>query len=1026
MIKLSNLTRIKSQKAVLGLVVCRTFNSFLIVIFLLPLFGYSTKIENSSILKDNRITQKFSVNGKVNDENGIPLPGASIVEIGTSNGVVTDFQGNFSLNVSSINTRISISYVGFETQEKIVDLNNLMIINLSPASEQLSEVVVIGYGISRRKDLTGAVDLVKAEDFNKGQTTSIQQLVQGKMAGVSVTTDGGAPGTGANILIRGVGSLNLTSNPLYVVDGLPLDVRESIDTESESGGVSHRGVRNPLNLINPNDIESITVLKDASATAIYGSRAANGVIVITTKSGAAGADKLSFTFNSKATSFIPTEFLDILNADEIKKIINTTGNPVLMNQLGNRNTDWQGVIYNTSFGTDNALSVNGNILGTPMRVSFGYTNQDGILQGDNFERLTASLSLSPKFLDNSLRMNLKGRLMNTKNRFANQAAIFESARFNPTLPVFDPNSPFGYTTYLNEDGTLQRPLTPSNPQALLDLVSNNSTVKRYVGSIKADYYLPFLKGMTATVNTGFDIVDSDGSKITDPSAPTTSEKFNGIQTVYNNGTTNLLFDAYLNYSGKLLKNNVNVTTGYSYQSFETEDAFMRSDSFLDDQNNVDPNATILAGFEDQFESTLLSYFGRLNYDINGKYLLTATLRADASSKLNPDDRWGYFPSLALAWNLSEEKFMKDGFFDALKLRIGYGEVGNVNGLQDYTFLTRYFQSSSNASYQIGDDFITTFRPEPINQNLRWEVGSTLNVGLDYSILKQRVSGSLNAYIKKTNDLIAESIVDPLTNFGNSIAANIGDMENKGIEFDINGVLISKSDFQLEMGFNFTVNNNEITKLKNPQEVGPISGTLGDRVQRHEVGHAPFSFYVYKQIYDKSGNPIEGAFEDLNGDGIINGEDRYFYKDPFAKAIMGLTINLNYKNFDVNLVSRANLGNYVYNNNAALGNFQDLISNGAVKNVNSSFLQTGFLNITTENLTSDYWIENASFLRLDNITLGYTFDKLFNNSELRLYATGANLFVITNYSGIDPEIFNGIDNNFYPRPKTVTLGLDFNF
>ncbi|PWE00890.1 SusC/RagA family TonB-linked outer membrane protein [Marinilabilia rubra] len=969
--------------------------------------------------------QPKTISGIVTDAStGEALPGVTIVVKGTTQGTVTDFQGNYNLDVETGETLV-FSFIGFSSQEVIVKEQNVVNIQLVPEVTNLDQVVVIGYGSVKKKDLTGAVDLVGSDDFNKGMNTSTQQLVQGKMAGVTVTTNNGSPGGGSDILIRGVGSLNLTSNPLYVVDGLPLDVREPIGDEPTETGVKQRGVRNPLNLINPNDIESITVLKDASATAIYGSRAANGVVVITTKSGS-HSDKLKFNFNSQTTISMPDEYLDIFTADEFRAVINSTNDPVLIDQLGSHDTDWQELIYDNAIGTDNSFSASGKAFGTPLRASVGYTNEDGILQGDNFERITGSLNIAPKFFDNKLKFNLSAKLMHTENEFANQRAIFNSATFNPTWPVYDSNSPFGYTTYLNNEGTLKLKNSPWNPQALLDLVSNNSAVNRYVTNLKMDYKVPFIEGMTATINTGFDIVDSDGEEVTDPKAPTESEGFNGIKTEYGNSTTNLLFDAYVNYSREILKNNLSVTAGYSYQSFDTEDSFIRTDYFLDDQGNNDPDAAIMVGFEDEFESTLLSYFGRLNYDVKGKYLLTGTLRADASSKLNPDDRWGLFPSLALAWNLHKENFIREGFINSLKLRVGYGEVGNVNGLGDYTFLTRYFQSGSNAKYQIGNNFITTYRPEPINDNLRWEVGSTWNAGIDYVMWNRRVSGSLNVYLKKTKDMIAEAIVDPLTNFGNSISDNIGNMENKGIEFDINGVVVSREDLKFEIGYNIAVNDNEITKLNNPQEVGPIGGTLGDKIQRHEVGKAPYAFYVYKQLYNEDGKPIEGAFEDLDGDGEITIDDRYFYKDPFADITMGFNMNLVYKNFDFNLSARASFDNYVYNNNAAIGALQRFTNLDIVRNGHSSFFDTEWEYIDTQSMMSDHWIENASFLRLDNVSVGYTFEKLLKNSSLRLFATGSNLLVISDYNGIDPEIFNGIDNNIYPRPKVLSFGVDFNF
>ncbi|MEN6454975.1 MAG: SusC/RagA family TonB-linked outer membrane protein [Prolixibacteraceae bacterium] len=964
------------------------------------------------------------VSGTVTDrDTNEPLTGATILITGTSHGTITNSEGAYNIEIPKDTKELIFSFVGYTTQT--IEVDNRAVVDVSmKAGELLEELVVVGYGTARKKDLTGVVDLVNSDDFNKGPNTSTQQLLQGKIAGVSVCTSSGAPGEGASILIRGVGSLNLSANPLYVVDGVPLN-----DTDTQSLGIENRGIRNPLNLINPDDIESITVLKDASSTAIYGSRAANGVVVITTKSGKGAKKELKVNISSGTSIYSPIKYVDLFNANEFREVIRSLNNAEdFQDDLGSANTNWQDEIYTTSVGTDNALSITGKVLHNDFRVSLGYTNQDGILKTDNFERITSSISFSPKFFNNALRTELKGRFMNTKNEFANKSAIYAATVFNPTLPVYDENSLFRYTTYLNDDGTLQRPLAPTNPVALLDLVSNHSTVNSYISNLKADLDLPFLSGLTVTINAGIDYTKSDGKEVTDKKLPTSSIGFNGINTTYQVSRKNLLFDTYLNYSKTINKvNQLSITVGHSFQKFKTEDdGFKRIESFVDSEGQIDNHATRISEYNDAFESTLLSYFGRFNYSFNSKFLATATLRADASSKLNPNDRWGYFPSVALAWNLQNESFLKESIFDLLKPRIGYGEVGNVSGLTDYTFLTRYFASNSSANYQIGDTFYTTYRPEPINESLKWEVGNTFNIGVDYGILDGRIKGSINAYVKKTNDLIATSEVDPLTNFGNSISANIGDMKNKGIELDLNFIPVMNNKFRFGVGFNVSFNDNEITRLSNPQEIGIISGTLGDRIQRHEVGHAPYSFYVYKQLYDQTGNPIEGAFADLNGDQVITGSDRYFFKDPFADVLMGLTLELTYKNFDLTLVSRASLGNYVFNNNAAISRSSQLTSNENLKNQHRSYLQTQWINLTTESIISDYWIENASFFKLDNVTIGYTITNLIGNSSLRVYLTGSNLFIASKYKGIDPEIPGGIDNNFYPRPRIYTAGLAFNF
>ena len=942
-----------------------------------------------------------SVSGLITDSSGTPLPGVNVIIKGTNVGVSSDFDGNYQINVD--NGQILVfSYIGYDSVELTVNGAN-QDVKMTESDSELDEVVVIGYGTVRKKDLTGAVDLVTEKNFAKGSVVSPQQLIRGKVAGVSIVSNSGAPGDDSNVLIRGIGSLNLNSNPLYVVDGIPLD----------SGGVG--GSRSPLNAINPADIEAISILKDASATAIYGSRAANGVVLITTKKGKTG--DLKFNFSSRSSSFTPIDFVDVLNATQFKYAVQATGVSDYISRLGSNDTDWQNEIYETARAQNNSFSVSGGLLNMPFRASLGYTDQDGILMGDNFNRMTGSFNIAPSLLDGDLRASLNVRFVRSENDFANRGAIGSAVFFDPTKPVFGSSSNYGgYYTWLDSTGK-KLALSPTNPLALLNLSDDESTVDRIITNLKLDYDLP-LDGLIATVNAGYDNSKGDGFSSQDKNMPTDAAGFNGSNNMYSNETTNLLFDAYLNYALESGKSNLSVTAGHSYQSFEYDNSSTASIEYLNPDGSVNSGSSTSNSFIDTSKNVLLSYFGRINYSFDEKYLLTATLRADASSKLPSNDRWGQFFSAALAWN-----FYDDGV-DKLKLRVGFGEVGNVNGLGDYNFLTRYVSSDSQAKYGFGNSFYSTYRPAPINKNLRWEVGQTTNFGIDFTFSDLKLSGSLNAYVKNTNDLIATAVIDPFTNFGTTIDANIGDMENKGVEFQLNSTLYESDDLKFDISYNVSVNDNKITRLDNEQNVGGIG--FGAFIQRHETGKSPYTYYVYKQIYDHKGRPIEGSYADLNGDGRINNDDRYFYKDPYADVLMGLTASITYKDFDLSMASRASLGNYSSNRMMAASVENQIWNLGRLSNVHSSYLDTGFLYFSDKNGVSDHYIQNASFFKLDNVTLGWTVDNVIDNNPMRLYISADNLLTITEYEGIDPEITGGLDSNFYPRSRAIALGLDINF
>ena len=968
---------------------------YAVMFFLCVAFGYA---------------QQITVKGTVKDGAGEPLMGASVLVKGTSHGTAADFDGKFELKVDKGATLV-FSSVGFKYQE--VAAKAEMNITLQEDVQQLGDVVVIGYGAVRKKDLTGSVNLVTDKDFNKAPAVNADQLIQGKIAGVQMTSASGAPGEGQTIRVRGNGSLSLTSNPLIVIDGVPMN----------DGGVG--GSRSIFNSINPEDIESMTVLKDASSTAIFGSRAANGVIMITTKKGKANQE-MKISFNTSIALQDVNKYVDVMSADQYRQTVKGLNNPAAEALLGNANTNWQKEIYQVAPMSNSTLVLSGAYKTLPYRVSIGHSYADGVLRTDNFKRTNAKISLNPTFFDKSLKLELNANGTYMQNRFAEKGAISSAVLYDPTQSVFGGPAKYGgYHAWIDPATQNRSNLAATNPMALLNFTDDSSKVFRFIGNVKVDYTLPFFKDITATVNAGLDYSNGKGDKIIDPKMPTATTGFAGSTNTYDNKATNKLFDAYVNYMKDIKDtHSIGLMVGHSYQSFEFDDNSTQNDYFVNPGDNKHiPNIN-------KSKNVLMSFFGRANYSYKDRYLLTATLRADASSKLNPDDRWGYFPSVALAWNVSNEKFLKDNkTLNELKLRLGYGEVGNVNGLGDYLFLTNYTRSQDGASYQFGDRFYQTYRPGVTNKNLRWEVGNTLNAGIDFGLLDNLITGTLDVYRKQTKDLIAETTIDPFTNFKNRVNANIGDMENKGVEFGltVNPIRNTEKNIRWSFNYNISYNDNKITRMPDDQPTGGIEGGTGNRVQLHRQGETPYSFYVYQQVYDAQGKPIENTFVDRNGNGKIDEGDRYLYKSPFAPITMGFGTDLNYKNWDLNITTRANIGNYAYNNTQSrLDQLGEITANsGFIVNIKANQADANFQRHNDQAWLSDYYIENASFFKLDNITLGYTFphtDKMY----VRLYGTVQNVLTITKYSGLDPEVFGGIDNNFYPRPQTYLLGLNLNF
>ncbi|HPF50259.1 MAG TPA: TonB-dependent receptor [Draconibacterium sp.] len=962
--------------------------------------------------------QVKTVTGKVTDSgNGEALPGVTIVVKGTTNGTISNFDGDYSINVEEGQT-LSFSFIGYTAQEQVVGTSNVINIQLAQSMENIDEVVVIGYGQVKKQDATGSVTAVTAEDFNQGAITSPQELVSGKIAGVQITNGGGAPGEGSTIRIRGGSSLSASNDPLIVIDGVPMD----------SEGVS--GMRNPLNTIHPSDIETFTVLKDASATAIYGSRASNGVILITTKKGRKGAG-MKLSYNGFASYSTPSGKINVPSADEFRQLIisekgETSPAAAL---LGGSNTDWQDVVFEPSVSHDHNVSLTGNVAEMPFRASVGYSDQNGILLNSSMERWTGSLGLSPSFLDDHLvfNLNFKGMLIN--NDFSNQGAIGTAVSFDPTQPIYDASSPYGgFFTWTQPNGN-PNTLAPINPMAQIMMHNDQSTVKRMIANAQVDYKFHCLPELKATLNTGIEYSDSEGTTVDDNNAPWTFGNGGGYKGEYTQKKKNELLDFYLTYNKDLesINSNISVMGGYSWQHLWRENynfSTNGSGSEVLSPKNWDPT-----------EYYLVSFFGRLNYTFADRYLLTLTVRQDGTSRFSPDTRWGTFPSAAFAWKISEEEFLKDSpVISDLKLRLGYGITGQQNiGSGDYPYMARYTYSQPNAQYQFGDTYYTTIRPEGYDANIKWEETTTYNIGLDYGFINDRITGTIDVYQRDTKDLLNFIPVPAGTNLTNMLLTNVGDLTNKGFEFSILGRIISKEDLSWEVGFNATYNKNEITKLTAIDDptylgvtTGGISGAVGNTIQIHSVGYPANSFFVYEQVYDEAGKPIQGLYVDRNGDGQITGDDRYRYKKSAPDWFMGFNTKVYYKNWDFGLAGRISLGNYVYNNvwssNGSLNNLY--WSSNYLLNVNQNALETRFQN---PEYFSDYYVKDASFLRLDNVTIGHTFTNINKDKmSIRLYGTAQNLFVISRYKGLDPEVSSGIDNNIYPRPRVFMMGLSIDY
>lgn len=954
------------------------------------------------------------ITGHVVDDTNEPLIGASILVVGTSTGVITDLDGNFNIIVPSGATALQISYVGYETVTVPVPSGNTVNVKMKSDAQMLSDVVVIGYGTQRKSDLTGSVSNVSSKDFNSGLISSPEQLINGKVSGVQIMSNSGSPTAGSTIRIRGGASLNASNDPLIVLDGVPL----------EAGGISGN-TGNFLSLINPSDIESMTILKDASSTAIYGSRASNGVIIITTKKGSNDRMKVSLsTTNSIQTR---TKLADMLSHDEFVDVINSRGTDAQRALLGTSNTDWNDQIYQNAFGTDNNVSIAGRLAKNfPIRVSIGYYNQSGLLKTDKAERLTGSVSLSPSFFDDHLKVNVNVKGSVNNNRFAETGAIWAAATYNPTLPVYSGNHAFG--GYLEALDNVGEPVNAAvlNPLGYIKQNKSTSKVTRFVGNADVDYRVHFLPDLKFHATLGYDYAEGKG-KVYVPAEAMQYYTTGGRDYSYGpQKNTNRLLTTHLNYNKYLdsWKSNIDATVGYDYQ-------FWKSTSPLYSELNTLGAVQSTSAATDQ-RHALISYYARLNYTFDSRYMLTATVRRDGTSRFNKDNRWGTFPSVALAWRVSEEAFLKDNtVLSNLKLRASYGVTGQQDGIGNYNYLPVYTYSQTGAEVQFGNQFINTYRPEAYVSDLKWETTTSWNAGFDFGFLKDRISGSFDFYTRKTEDLLATVAAPAGSTFDKTILTNVGNVDSKGIEVTLNATPIQTKDWNWDISFNMTWQKMKVKNLSLVESSAVTNTAVGPWIDGYQFqvlseGYEPYMFYVYHQLYDeKTGKPIEGAYADLNDDGVIDSNDLYRYKSPAPDFIYGFSTSLRYKKWTLSTSLRANVGNYVYNGMAMNTGAWSTVSYNTyqLNNLNSSYLKTGFQN---RQYLSDYYIENASFLKMDNLSLAYNFGRICKWFSMNASVMVQNVFCITKYTGVDPEVPNGMDVSFYPRPRTYSLSLGFEF
>ena len=1018
---------------------------------------------------------QITVNGIVKDATGEPVIGATVRVVGTQMGTATDFDGLFTLDGVPQGAKLLVSSVGYEDHE--VTASSEMVITLAESSQMLENLVVIGYGVVKKNDLTGSVTALKPDAKNKGVVVSAQDMLGGKVAGVSVTSNGGEPGGGASIRIRGGSSLNASNNPLIVIDGIAMD----------NNGVS--GISNPLSMVNPQDIESFNVLKDASATAIYGSRGSNGVIIITTKKGRRGqAPQVSY--NGSVTWSKKKKTIDVMSGDEYRDFVkeifaDNTREQNALSLLGNANTDWQSEIYRTALSHDHNLTVAGSVgQYLPYRLSAGYTDQQGILKTSDYKRYTVALNLNPSLFNDHLTINLSGKLAWTKSRWADTGAVGNAVRMDPTQPIYSSDEKYngvgGYFEWLQPNGSdsawpyTKNTNAPYNPVAMLDNHDNSGKTHSFIGTAEVDYKIHGFEDLRLHLTLGGDFTGGNGHNISANISNTSN--YWGNNSWYTQSKENLQLSAYAQYYKDFNdKHHFDIMAGYEWQhnwrkeyneswgTYPTNSALFFTDADIENgalqvvpgmwipaanYNVGDSKAGAIRaegvyrqnnGLGYRTENYLVSFFGRANYSYNNRYLLTFTMRYDGSSRFKK--HWALFPSAALAWKISEEDFMKDGPFSDLKLRLGWGKTGQQEGIGDYNYFATYVMSngSMGSFYDIAGDG-SKAKPNVYNPELKWETTTTTNIGLDWGIMNQRLTGSIDWYYRKTTDLLNWATFSAMTNFKNAFYKNIGSLRNTGIEFSLNWKAISTNDLLWTIDYNLTYNSNKITELiSDDPDYFVTTGSIGinGNAQAHVVGHPSNSFYVYQQVYGQDGKPIEGQVVDRNGDGVISDADKYLYKSPWAPVTMGLASRLDWKNWDFGFSLRASIGNYLFNN--VMQGYHNVSPAAVFEEVGAFYLnnrprksvEMGWQTYNNHANFSDYWVQNASFLKCDNITLGYSFSDLFKSGGYhglggRVYGTVSNVFCITKYDGIDPEVFGGIGGDIFPRPISFILGLSLNF
>ena len=957
---------------------------------------------------------QIDVKGHVKDAQGEPVIGATVRVVGTQTATVTDFDGNFALKANQ-GADITVTYVGY--QDATVKAARSLVITLKEDNAVVNEVVVIGYGSVRKSDATGSVMSVEADQLNKGLATSPADLLQGKTPGVQITTNSGAPGAGAKIRIRGGSSLSASNDPLIVIDGLPIS-----STDISGGDV--------LNTINPNDIESFSILKDASATAIYGSRASNGVILITTKKGKAGS-KPRISVDMSGTFKTVAKKVDVLGGDAFREFFmqNFGDNADAVAALGNANTNWQDEIYHNTFAEEINASVTGGYVAKegsfkmPYRISAGFLNNDGNLKTSSMNRTTVGFNLTPTLLNDRLTINLNGKGVFTHNSYADEGAIGAAVKYNPLKPVYNDDGSY----YRWESNGAPNTMASLNPVAMLYEQNKDSYVRRFVGNAQFDYKFKFIDGLRANLNLGLDFSTTSGWNVTDKGSEISYhnkvENGTGLWEKYTQTRRDQTLEFYLAYAKDLknINSRFDILAGYSWQHFYNKTTDQK---FANDGSDTEyPVSKPLF----KTESYLISFYGRLNYTFMDRYLLTFTLRDDGTSRFQ-NNKWGLFPSAALAWRINEEAFLKNvNWLSNLKLRLGYGITGQQNiGQGDYPSIPTYHTNQAGSLYMFGNNVIVPISPKGYAAQIKWEETTTYNIGLDFGFARNRINGSIDIYKRKTKDLLNKVPVAAGTNLTNYLLMNVGDMENKGIEGALNVVPIEKKDLRWEIGINVAYNKNEITRLTasdDPSypgvETGGISGGVGNNIQIQKVGNPLNSFYVFQQVYDEAGKPLEGVYVDRNHDGQITDDDRYVYYKPDADVNIGLNTELNYKKWTLSASFRSSLGNYVYNNVASDAEMKkDMWTNNFISNRLTS---ATYSNFAQAQYKSDYYVQNASFLKLDKVTLAYNIAPW-----VRVNFTAQNVFTITNYDGVDPEVANGIDNNMYPRSRNFIIGASFNF